>query len=287
MLKRQKSGSVVCPSCGRLVGVNDASCFHCGRPFPGMWGFAKWFQTLSHPAGFIQLMIGGCVILYLASLAFDPKGISSGGLMSLLGPSRESLFVLGSSGAVPVFQFGRWWTVLSAGWLHGGLLHIGFNLYWLYQLGPQVAELYGVGRMVIIYTTASVVGFALSSSSFLFPGILHWIMGGGAGFTVGASAAIFGLLGALVYFSRRGGSSHIGRQAWSFAIFLFAFGLFMRGVDNWAHLGGFLGGYLASRLLDPLRPERVDHLVGAVVCLVLTAVSIGASIWTGWPFLAR
>ncbi|HSU88451.1 MAG TPA: rhomboid family intramembrane serine protease, partial [Terriglobia bacterium] len=104
---------------------------------------------------------------------------------------------------------------------------------------------------------------------------------GGAGFTVGASAPIFGLLGALVYYGRRTGSSIVGDQAKSWAIALFIFGFIFRGVDNWAHLGGFLGGYATAKFLDPLRPERLDHLVGALVCLALTGIAIAFSIVDG------
>ena len=175
---------------------------------------------------------------------------------------------------------GRWWTLLSAGWLHGGLLHIGFNMYWLNLLAPPVAEIYGAGRMVVIYTAASVLGFLLSSWSIVFPGFLSFVMGGGAGLTIGASAAIFGLLGALVYSGRRGGSSHVARQAWSYAIILFIFGLFMGGIDNWAHLGGFVGGYGMSRLLDPMKPERTDHLVAALLCLAASAAAVAWSLVT-------
>ena len=60
--------------------------------------------------------------------------------------------MFGASGAYPVFGYGRWWTILSAGWLHGGALHILFNMMWVRQIGPAVADIYGAGRMVIIYT---------------------------------------------------------------------------------------------------------------------------------------
>ena len=173
--------------------------------------------------------------------------------------------------------------MLSAGWLHAGLLHILFNVLWIRQLAPPVAELYGAGRMVIIYTVASAVGFTFSSLSVFVPVLSH-LLGGGGGVTVGASAAIFGLLGAMVHYGRRGPSS-IGRQAWMWAAILFVFGFVMSGVDNWAHLGGFLGGWAVSSWLNPLKPERVDHVFAAVACLVLTAASIVVSVVTGMAML--
>jgi rhomboid protease GluP len=63
-------------------------------------------------------------------------------------------------------------------------------------------------------------------------------------------------------------------------IILFVFGFIMPNVDNFAHLGGFLGGYAAARWLDPLRQERVDHLIAAIVCIAVTALSVVASVVT-------
>ena len=96
----------------------------------------------------------------------------------------------------------------------------------------------------------------------------------GASFTVGASAPIFGLLGALVFYGRRSGSSIVHREALGYAMTLGLFGLIMPGVDNYAHAGGFVGGWLMARILDPLKPERLDHLLIAVVLAAL--VSFGA-----------
>jgi membrane associated rhomboid family serine protease len=282
MLGRQRSGSVVCRTCGRLVGVNDPRCYSCGAANPALWGFAPLLRRLGQDLGFVPLMMTACVGLYAATLLADPAGIRNSGLLSFLSPSPASLYLFGASGALPVFGYHRWWTVLSAGWLHGGLLHILFNLLWVRQLAPVTAELYGAGRMVIIYTVASVAGFALSTAAVLF-GPLQHLLGGGAGITIGASAAIFGLLGAMVHYGRRGGSKAMSQQVWGWAAMLFLFGFFIRGVDNWAHLGGFGGGWLVSRWLDPLKPERLDHLVGALVCLLLSAAAVAASVLTALP----
>lgn len=275
MFGKRRTGSVLCPSCGRLVGVNDEVCLNCGRRKPGMWGLTPLLRNLGRDMGFFQIVIGGCAFLYLAMLAVDPAGIQMGSLFSLGGPSREALFRFGASGAIPVFRLGRWWTVLSAGWLHAGLLHIGFNLYWVRILAPETAELYGPSRMVVLYTLSSIGGFLLSSAMGAFVPLPFL---SGAMFTVGASAPILGLLGAMVWYGRRTGSSHIGRQAWSYAIFMIVFGFVMRGVDNWAHIGGFAGGYLGGMLLDPMKPERGNHQVLALACLLATAAAVVASL---------
>jgi rhomboid protease GluP len=239
-----------------------------------MWGLTSVLGRLGRDLGFVQTVIGGCAFLYLAMLAVDPQGIQMKGLFSLGGPSQEALLRFGASGAVPVFGLGRWWTVLSAGWLHAGLLHIGFNLYWVRFLAPETAELYGAARMVILYTLSSISGFLLSSFMGAF---VHLPLLGGAMLTVGASAPILGLLGAMVWYGRRSGSSHVGRQAWSYAIFMIVFGFLMRGVDNWAHIGGFAGGYFGGMLLDPMQPERGNHQALAVLCLAATAAAVIAS----------
>lgn len=280
MFRRPRTGSTLCPSCGKLVGVNDEVCLNCGRKRPGMWGLTTVLRNLGKDLGFVQAVMVGTAFLYVAMLVVDPGGIRMGGLFSMGGPSSESLLRFGAAGAYPVFVLKRWWTLLSAGWLHAGLLHIGFNLYWIRILAPETAELYGAGRMVIVYTISSITGFLASSAVGYFLPFL-----GGAGFTVGASAPILGLLGALVYYGRRTGSSTVGRQAWYYAIYMLAFGFLMPGVDNWAHLGGFAGGYLGGMLVEPRKPETGNQVALAVVCLILTLTSIAASLVTPVPAL--
>ena len=286
MFKRQRTGSVVCASCGSLVGVNDDKCYSCGRRNPGLWGFGPMLRAFGNDLGFVALVVYGCAALYtvslLITLQLGGNILGSGNPLSILSPDYNVLLALGGSGAVPVFMFGHWWTVLSASWLHGSVLHILFNMLWVRQLGPPTADIYGPGRMIIIYTVAGAAGFALSSTM----GWLLWNWPipflGGARLTVGASASIFGLLGALVYYGRRGGSSLIRSEAMGYATTLFVMGFILPGVDNYAHAGGFAGGYLIGLWLDPLRPERMDHLVGAVACVVATVLAIVASVVTAF-----
>ncbi|MGE0042869.1 MAG: rhomboid family intramembrane serine protease [Vicinamibacterales bacterium] len=281
-LKRQTEGSVICTSCGVLVGVNDETCYNCGRRNPGLWGFAPALRRLGHDLGFVPIVMGGCITLYVLSLL-----LSRSGLQMMLAPSTEVLFLLGASGSVPVVTFGRWWTLLTAGWLHAGVLHILFNVLWIRQLAPVVADLYGPGRMVILYTLAGVTGFGLSTLAGAYLGGIPIFFLRGAQFTVGASAPIFGLLGAVMYHGHRTGSSHTAQAGLQYALFLGVFGLIMPGIDNWAHLGGFAGGYFVGQLLDPLKPERVDHLVVALLCLGATLVALVTSFLTALPMLTR
>jgi rhomboid protease GluP len=278
-----RPSSALCPSCGTLVGVKDEKCLTCGRRYPGMFGFAHVLRNLGDDVGFTSLVVYACGAVYLATLAASPGGVSTSGLLSLLAPGVQSLFLFGASGAGPVFVYGRWWTVLSAAWLHGGILHIVFNMMAVRNIAPAVAHLYGPGRTVIVYTTASVTGFLLSSAAGAFlPGFL-----GGSTITVGASASIMGLVGALLYYGRRAGSSHISQQAKGFVLSMVVLGFVMPGIDNWAHLGGLAGGYLTSALLDPLQPERGDHVLIAIGCLVASLLAVVASVVLGLPLFRR
>lgn len=291
MFDRQRSGSVLCRSCGGLTGVADDACFHCGARNPGLFGFAGRLRSVGADLGFGPLILAFCVLAYGLSMALDPSGIGFQGL-NLFSPSLDAGRRMGSSGIYPVWQDGRWWTVLSAGWLHGSLIHIFFNLYWVRILVPQVAELYGPGRTVIVYTIGSIAGFLMSSTA---PVAIIWaapilrgplsLFPGYGMFTLGASAALMGLWGALLHYGQRAGSSNLRRWAWKNVVYFMLFGLMVRGVDNWAHLGGLAGGWLAARLLDPLRPERTNHVIIAILCLVASVASIAASLLIPVPAL--
>lgn len=278
MFQRQTSGSVICTSCGVLVGVNDAVCYNCNRRNPGLWGYAPLFRRLGQDLGFVRLVMGATIGLYVLSLL-----LSGGAMRPLLAPAGQALFVLGASGAYPVFGLGHWWTVLTAGWLHAGLLHIFFNALWIRQLAPSIAELYGPGRMVLIYVLSGVVGFLFTSVAGYYLPNLPLL--GGAQFSVGASAPIFGLLGAAVRYGHRTGNSHVSQTGLQYALFMGLYGLIAAGVDNQAHLGGFVGGYVAGMLLDPMKPERIDHLVAAVAALAITLVALVASAVRAIPML--
>jgi rhomboid protease GluP len=287
MFKRQRTGSVVCASCGSLVGVNDDVCYSCGRRNPGLWGFGRSLREFGHDLGFVTIVMYGCGALYLATLLFSAyigEGIGSQSPLSMLGPGYTTLIVFGASGIEPVFRYGRWWSFLSAGWLHAGILHLVFNMMTLRQLGPPTAEVYGPARMVIIYVLGGVVGFICSTlAGAIMPPLP--IIGAGS-MTIGASAPIFGLLGGLMYYSRRGGSSLMRSAVMGYVMSAVVMGILMPRIDNWAHAGGFAGGYLAGIWLDPLKPERMDHMMIAAACLIASGLAVAASVLAAfWPYI--
>jgi rhomboid protease GluP len=284
VFQRRTTGSVVCPSCGSLVGVRDDKCYSCGRSNPGLWGYGPLIRKLGADFGFSPFVIGVSTVLYVLTLVASGSNLQPmRGTFNILVPGTSALLLFGMSGTVPVFRFGWWWTVLTASWLHGSLLHILFNMYWVRILVPQTVELFGPARTVIIYVAAGVCGFLLSSIGGLFP---VPILGGG-GYTIGASGAILGLVGSLVHYGGKSGSSLIRTEATRLAVMFIVMGLVMSGTDNYAHLGGFGGGYVVSAFFNPLTRERGDHMIAAVACLAVTAIALAYQIIHFLPFFLR
>ena len=271
---RKTSGAILCPSCGRLTNADAPTCLVCGRRKPGMWGFAGPLRALFRRRSFVDVVTAVCIVLYIMSLVLDPAGaLQRRGLFDAFSPSGQALSDLGATGPLQ-WRNGQWWTVLTAIYLHGGILHILFNVLWIRQLGPAVEELYGPSRLVVIFTVAGAVGFIASNLLSPWP-------------SVGASGSIFGLLGALVAFGqKRGGAfgAMVLRQYGQFALVLFIFGLFMSGVNNIAHAGGFVGGLAVGFVLS-LAEHRsetgLDQLL-ALGCMGLTALGFVLALWTAF-----
>jgi rhomboid protease GluP len=264
--------TIVCPSCGRLTRADASQCLVCGRKRPGLWGLTTIFRRLFRTDGVTQAITIACIALYIASLLADPAGaLRPRGPFDLFAPTGRALDTLGMTGAFAWAQ-GRWWTLLTAIYLHGSLLHILFNVLWIRQLGPAVEDAYGPARLMVIFTVAGVAGFILSNAA-------------GVPFTIGASGSIFGLLGAMVAFGRRRGGlfgTMVLRQYGQWALIMFIFGFFMSGVNNLAHAGGFVGGLAAGWVMSMAerRAETTtDHLL-AGAAVVVTVVSFGLALWT-------
>jgi rhomboid protease GluP len=275
MLGRKTSGSVVCPSCGSLVGVRDEKCYVCGRANPSLWGFAPALRQLGADFGFVTFILGVTVVIFVMTLLASGRVGLAG--MDFLSPSDNALAAFGMSGAFPVYVRGRWWTVLTATWLHGGLIHLIFNMMAVRNVAPATVELIGPGRTVIIYVLSGVSGFLMTSLVRVYFPYVPFLTG--ALNTVGASAAICGLLGALSHYGRKSGSSLIRSHTTQWGISLVVMGVLFPQVDNVAHLGGFLGGYGMSAVLNPLQRERGDHVLIALLCLAVSLGAVVASVY--------
>ena len=270
---RKTTGSILCPSCGRLVNADADVCFFCGRRRPGFWGFAPAVRRLATFGGVTNAITVTCVALYVASLLLDPIAALRPHGFELLAPSGRALILLGGTGAA-VWAAGFWWTLITAIYLHGGLLHILFNVLWIRQLGPAVQDLYGSSRLAVIFTVSGAAGFAFSNYL-------------GIPLTIGASGSIFGLLGAIVAYGRqRGGvfGSMVLRQYGQWALVLFVFGFLTPGVNNWAHAGGFAGGFGGGLILSHLEQRAegpVDHLL-ALGAIGLTVLGFALALYQGF-----
>jgi rhomboid protease GluP len=175
---------------------------------------------------------------------------------------------------------GQYYRFLTAMFLHGGWLHIGFNAWALYALGPESERIYGTLRFVAIYFIAGLAGGVASYALSPIP-------------AVGASGAIFGLIGALAafYYLSRTLFGDIARQQLGSLITVIMINLFIGfsspNIDNFAHLGGLAGGALIGWLLAPrfeldqrLFPPQVVRRylpvgwVGALGILVLLVILV-------------
>lgn len=268
---RRGSPTILCPSCGKITRADAQTCFFCGRRRPGNLRICDRLRTLlAH--GATGPIIAACIVLYVTSLVLDPAAaLRPRGPVDFFAPNPRVLAALGMTGAFAWTQ-GQWWTLLTAIYLHGSVLHILFNLLWIRQLGPAVEELFGPARLLVIFTVSGAAGFALSDLA-------------GIPLTIGASGAIFGLLGAIIAFGRRRGGAFgraILREYGQWALILFVLGFFMAGVNNVAHLGGFIGGLLSGLILSTAdhRRETVLGLTLAWTLVALTLAGFVLSLWT-------
>lgn len=283
MLKRKQNGAVVCFSCEQLVSATSKTCSYCRQKQPNLWGYAHSLRRLGSDYGFVDLVIKACALLYVATLLADMNGIQHNGFWNLLSPSRGSLFVFGASGSIPVIQHGRWWTLLTAGWLHGNFLHILFNLFWVNYLAKLIADWYRASRLVIIYVFSSVTGALLTTGiAYFYPDLPNVLRG--ADLTIGASGAVTGLLGAMLSHAQRVRNPELQYRASIYALFLIGLGFIStQNVDNWGHIGGFLGGYLITQRSEfsSRQPQKLWHIRLAAICLFLVLISLTISVIYG------
>ncbi|SHO50001.1 rhomboid family intramembrane serine protease [Desulfopila aestuarii] len=270
--------SLLCPNCRRLVSRAAAACPHCGLSRPGSpWKNGSIARLFGDGNDIIRLIITCNVVMFVLSIFIDPRFAAYGGSpFHLLSPSNSSLLVLGSTGTIPIFQLHAWWSLVSASYLHGSLLHIVFNMIALYQLGPLLIKEFGSSRMFTIYTLSGIGGFVLSALM-------------GVRFTIGASAAVCGLIGAALYYGKsRGGvyGNAVYSQISGWALSIFVFGFFVPGINNWGHGGGMAAGALVAMLLGyrERKSDRFSHTFMAILCLVATGLVLAWSIFNGTLF---
>jgi rhomboid protease GluP len=264
--------AMLCPRCRRLIGSSESSCSWCGAPRPkGIWRISAWTRGALDGDWLIKAIITANIAFYLLSLLLGGRSFSANPL-NLLSPDQNGLMLLGATGTIPIAGLGRYWSLLAANYLHGGILHIFFNLMALRQIAPWVVQEYGPSRMFSIYTLGGVCGFWISYLA-------------GVPFTIGASAAICGLIGALLYFGKSRGGAYgaaVYREVSGWVVGLVLFGLVFPGINNWGHGGGIIGGIVLGKLLgygERRRESMFDHLL-ALFCAVATVAVLGWAVFS-------
>ncbi|HKE97548.1 MAG TPA: rhomboid family intramembrane serine protease [Actinomycetes bacterium] len=207
-------------------------------------------------------------VLAVNAVMLVVTALLSGGSSGFVEPSPRALCRLGALNAAAIAEGGQWWRLLTVMVLHGGVLHFALNSYALWVFGPLMERALGSLRMAAVYLVG---GFAGSAASFAFT---RTTLG------VGASGAIFGLLGGLVAFlwrrRDRGGMSQLRSVLLIVAINL-VFGLSIPNIDNLAHVGGFVGGLVAVWLLEAV-PRRPLAQLGALAVPVAASLAL---VWYG------
>ena len=270
----------LCPACGTLVGASATRCHQCGASLTfSMAAASRSLGKLlpaTSPATYGILSLS--CLLYGASLlwAMRANGFQApgGGLFGLLNLGGIDIGILTRMGAsLPLAGYfeqpgnlAQPWRFVTAIFLHGSLMHIGFNMWVLMDIGPQIEELYGSARYLFIYVVTGIGGYVLSSS-----------LGGHP--SVGGSGALLGVIGVLLALTmnrQSAGMRMLRGQLIRWLIYLLVWGLVFPGIDNYAHFGGLVTGFALGKLMidrppvTPLERKRADAL-GWATALVVAA----------------
>ena len=276
-MKNANRKSILCPNCKKLISKNERKCPYCGMADPGSQIKGLFLKFFYQPEVFVKTIIGINIGLYVFSLLISTRilrGMHNPLLM--LSPDGRVLSLIGATGRSVVSGSHGLWTLVAANYLHGSIIHILFNMMVFWQLCPLVIREYGISRTMIIYTLSGVTGFAVSVLA-------------GVNSTIGASAAVCGLMGALIYYGKsRGGiyGQTIYKQIGGWAVGIFVFGLLIPTINNWAHAGGMMGGAMAGFLLgyeERIR-EKAGHKLLAKILTLLTAAVLMWAVFLGVVF---
>lgn len=262
----------MCPNCRAFITTKDKICPYCDTPvgpraIDRMGGDLLGGLIPSAQFATIVILSINVGIFLLTLLASAKSG--AGGLMNI------DILTLRKFGATsPLFILnGQYWRLLTAGFLHGGLMHIGFNCWALMDVGAHAEQEYGPRRMTAIYLIATVGGFAAST--------MWGILRGQDITSVGASAGLFGLIGAMIAYGTvsHGMEASMVKQFYvRWAVYGLLMGLlpFFR-VDNAAHIGGLATGFVTAwiagtpKLVHGTREKVWDAIAGGMILLTVYA----------------
>jgi len=274
--EREPPRPKLCPSCGTLIGASAARCHQCGASMN--FGMAAASRSLSRLFPTTSPVTYGILslscLLYAASLVSTIRGSGlqapGGGLFGIFnfgGIDGRTLFYLGESLPWPGDLLQPWRFIMPT-FLHASLMHIGFNMWVLMDIGPQIEELYGSARYFFIYVVTGIGGYILSG-----------LVGSRS---VGGSAALLGLIGLLLALTtnRRNAAMQMLRSQlikWLIYIAIMGF-VFRGGIDNFAHLGGFLSGFALGKIMDDRPPMSQQERTRADLLGWTAAIIVAASL---------
>jgi rhomboid protease GluP len=260
----------MCPHCRAFITTRDRVCPYCNeavapRAVARDEGVHVLGGAIPHFRFNTSIILLINVGLFLATALYSLQRMGNSQAFWNIDP--QTLIAFGAN-YIPGLRAGQWWRLVTAGFLHGGLLHIGMNSWVLFDLGAQVEEVFGAARMLVIYFAGTVCGFYLSAV-------------GGNMLSVGASAGLMGLIGAMIAFGIHHRSG-IGREIRSmyirWAVYILVLGL-LPGLrtDNFAHIGGLAGGFLIAYIAGTPRltasPAETVWRVASWIAIFLTALS--------------
>ena len=256
----------MCPHCRAFVSVDDKKCPYCDSPL-GARAIERRIPTTG--ASFIPAANFTTVVilllnagLYVATALYSMK-ITGGEAVMDVHPQVLALF--GAKAPELMRAYGQWWRLITAGFLHGGIIHILMNSWVIFDLGATVEEVYGTSRYLVLYFVSTIGGFY--ASTWWSPSL-----------SVGASAALFGLIGAMIAVGVRGKSplaSAMRAHYTQWAIWGLAMGM-LPGLrtDNAAHIGGLVSGFALAFIAGtpPMierRTEKVWKILAALCVLIV------------------
>ena len=246
----------MCPNCRAFVTTSDRKCPYCEVPLgPRAIDRRNPGEILG---GLIPHARFTTTMILLVNFVLYAADYFSQGSIERWGASMPAMLM-----------DGQWWRLITAGFLHGSILHILMNSWALFGLGSEVEQLYGTSRMIVFYFISTVSGFYLSSHT--------------GHFSVGSSAGIFGLIGAMFAFGITD-KSHFGSLVKAQYTQWLIWGILISvipglGVDLMAHVGGVAGGFVAAYLASTPRARLMwkEPLIRALagISVLVTAVAFG------------
>ena len=225
---------------------------------------APWVRSSGLPMGFTQVILGFNVVIFVAMVA---SGISP------TNPTSQQLIQWGANSG-PLTLGGQWWRLLSCTFLHIGVIHLGFNMWCLWDLGALCESLYGPWTFAAMYLICGLGGSVASVA--WNPHVI----------SAGASGAIFGLAGALLA-SLRLGEFSLPRSALSctyrsltmFVGYNLLFGAVSGRTDNAAHVGGLVTGLVLGALIARAAPGADNPFPRMAILLGVLGAVAGGAMW--------